>query len=114
MLSEKQIQKLVELTKQEVVDIRKEGQTTIVEFADGQILPLYGGGAELENAQPEPTCSFCGVEQTSENPLIAPPGKSNPCICSKCACRAVEIFVNHGVDVELDLPVEYTPFGKDE
>lgn len=104
MLHPDQIQKLVELTKQEIVEIRQEGQSTVVEFADGQILPLFGGGAEIVDLQPV-VCSFCGVEQSDENPLMAPPGKKEPCICSKCACRAVEIFVENGVDVELDLPV---------
>lgn len=106
-LNEEQLQKLVELTKQEIVEIREEGQSTVVEFADGQILPLYGGGATILDLQPDPTCSFCGVEQDSDNPLIAPPGKNDPCICSKCACRAVEIFVEHGVTVELDAKIPY-------
>lgn len=105
MLQQDQIQKLVELTKKEIVDIRQEGQTTVVEFDDGQILPLFGGGTEIADAQPEPVCSFCGTEQSRENPLMAPPEKSEPCICSKCACRAVELFVYNGVDVELDLPI---------
>ena len=97
------IQNLIELTNKKVKSIREEGASTIIEFEDGEILPLFGGGALITEQIKLPECSFCGREQSKGFPLMGPPGKDDPMICSVCAAKAVEIFIKHGVEVELDI-----------
>lgn len=100
------IKNLIELIKKPVKSINNDGPTTLIEFEDGEILPLFGGGAVLPEVQ-TPKCSFCGREQSPGFPLMGPPHKDDPLICSSCASKSVEIFIKNGVEIELD--VSYFP-----
>ncbi|MDF2534283.1 MAG: hypothetical protein K0R18_440 [Bacillales bacterium] len=104
MLDEERIKELTILMKQPVKDIKQDGQMTFVEFEDGQILPLYGGTAGLEGLQSSfHSCSFCGTIGTNEKPVVSLSEKNEPLICSNCVTIAVQLFVQNGVEIELDI-----------
>lgn len=102
-IQDETIKQLLELTDKKIKSIKEDGTSTIIEFEDGSILPLFGGGAVVQEQIKIPECSFCGREQKKDFPLMGPPGKKEPMICSICASKAVEIFIENGVEVELDL-----------
>lgn len=96
---DKEIMKMIELFHSPVKTIRQDGTTTIVEFENGQTVPLYGGGLEI-NYKP-PTCSFCGKEGTDEKPLFTIDDKSF--ICLECNILAMETFLKNGADINLNI-----------
>jgi hypothetical protein len=105
LIDDEKLKEISELLKKPIKEIRPEGPMTIIEFEDGSVLPLYGGGAELFGLKdPIYSCSFCGNEQTDENPLVSLNEQDDPLICSKCAAKAVESFIQHGIEIELDIP----------
>lgn len=97
-----QLKKLIELTKSKVVSIKNVDSGTLIEFENGEVLPLVGGSFTLENVE-FPKCSFCGREQTENFPLIGPPDRDFPLICSKCTSIAMETFIKHNIEVEIDI-----------
>lgn len=112
MWDQDRLNELIELTRQPVRDIRHEGTVTVIEFADGRILPLYGGGQPLYGVVSY-RCSFCGREHTAETPLVSLTGHDHPLICVQCAVAAVRLFIQHGVEVEIDVPnVTLRSFGE--
>ncbi|AEO93926.1 gp683 [Bacillus phage G] len=98
------IEELQKLVNQEIKNITYEGQMTIVEFVDGQILPLYGGVAGIsEPLKAIRYCSFCGNEGTKEKPVVSLNSKDDPLICPDCAINAIQTLIENGIEVELDI-----------
>ncbi|MNM69998.1 hypothetical protein D3C81_816160 [compost metagenome] len=104
-LNDDVVKNLVELTKKKIKSINKQGSATIIEFENGEIIPLFGGQGDLNELTIEPTCSFCGIQQSNNNPLMGPPNKTEPLICAQCATKAVETFVQNGIEIELDVSI---------
>lgn len=96
-----QIKKLV--NNQNVKNITYEGQMTIIEFENGEILPLYGGVAAVDTKQKISSCSFCGKTGTVEKPVVSLNENDDPLICSSCAVQAIKTLVESGIEVELDI-----------
>ncbi|MNJ90007.1 hypothetical protein D3C87_75980 [compost metagenome] len=104
MIDEEKIKELSELIKQPIKEIREEGQVTILEFENGQYLPLYGGQAGMKGLQQKVhNCSFCGSPGTKESPVVSLNKENDPVICSSCATTAIKLFVNNGIEIELDI-----------
>lgn len=104
MLDEEKIKELSELIKQPIKEIREEGPVTILEFENGQFLPLYGGAAGMEGMKVQVhNCSFCGSPGTKESPVVSLNKENDPVICSSCATMAIKLFINNGVEIELDI-----------
>lgn len=105
MFDKKHIEQLSKQLQKPVKNISHEGLNTIIEFEDGDIIPLYGGGGIPIEGIKNPVfyCSFCGVEGTKDFPVVQLNDKSKSCICSKCSINAIETFVENGIEIELDL-----------
>lgn len=104
MINENKLKEIKELFKQEVKNITYEGQMTIIEFENGEILPLYGGVAGIEHTnQKILLCSFCQKESTKEKPLVSLNEENEPLICPDCATSIIKIFVENGIEIELDI-----------
>lgn len=101
-IDHKVLDELVELVKSPYKSIHRDGPMTVIEFENGQVLPLQGGGAQIINYT-EPCCSFCGRSRSEVPALAAPPDKEEPAICSDCAVGYVELFAEHGVAIELNI-----------
>lgn len=98
------LEEISKLIKQPVKRIQREGQLTIIEFEDGQTLPLYGNTSEIQGIKAQiHECSFCGTVGTKEKPVVSLNRQNDPLICSKCASFAIELFVKNGIEVELDI-----------
>lgn len=95
---------LVELFQQPVKLIYQDGPTTVIEFNDGQKLPLHGGGAKVTDYV-EPSCSFCRRSQSELPALAAPPNTNSPAICPDCAIGYVELFAQSGIEIKLNVSI---------
>lgn len=102
VIDHKVLDQLVELVKSPYKRIYQDGPMTVIEFENGQTLPLQGGGSQIINYT-EPSCSFCGRSRSEVPALAAPPDKIEPAICSDCAIGYVELFGQHGVEINLNI-----------
>ena len=99
-MNNEEIQKLVDLIKSPVKDIRTntEKNITEIEFEDGTIIPVYGSPKEIQvNVK---FCNHCGnnsldVKLFTQDDLNY--------ICSSCATLAVETFLKNGETINLNL-----------
>lgn len=104
MISEEKLKEIQKLVEGNVKNITYEGNMTIIEFDDGRILPLYGGVAGIEGTKMRIyTCSFCGQEGKKEKPVVSLNDKNDPLICPDCATTVIQLFIENGVEIELDL-----------
>lgn len=104
MIDNSKIKELQELVKKKVKNISYEGQMTIVEFEDGEILPLYGGIAGIQGpVKAFRQCSFCGSEGTKDSPVVSLNQNDDPLICSSCVSQAAKTLIENGVDMEIDI-----------
>lgn len=104
MDKDNKLEEIKELIKQDVKDIQYHGQMTTIEFENGQLLPLYGGVAGIEQTtQKIPECSFCGNESKEGKPLVSLNDKNDPLICPDCAIETLKTFIENGIEIELDL-----------
>lgn len=101
-ISKSDLDKLMELANSPIKRIYSEGHTTMIEFENGQLLPLYGGGSEILDHK-ELSCSFCNRVRSEVGHLAAPPDRDDPLICPDCAVMFVELFLEHGVEIKLDI-----------
>lgn len=101
-LDQNTLDQLVELVNSPVKHVYQDGPSTIIEFENGQTLPLQGGGLEILNYN-EPKCSFCGKARSEVKALAAPPNKEEPAICPDCAIGYVELFGQHGIPIEINI-----------
>ena len=104
MFDNERIKELQDLVNQPVKNITYEGQMTIVEFENGQILPLYGGGGSLDGTvNLIKYCAFCGNEGTDENPVVSLNPQDDPLICPSCVSKAMQVLIENGIDMEIDI-----------
>lgn len=96
------IENLIELASKPVKNISSSSGSTVVEFEDGELLTLNGGGAQILDYK-EPHCSFCNRTRSEVELLAAPPHKNEPLICPDCAVAFVELFAAHGVELKLNI-----------
>jgi hypothetical protein len=99
MESQEELKELAELIKSPVKNIKRLGDKTIIEFANGFELPLEGKFIEINYKVP--TCNFCGLPAL-DDPLYSPDDKNY--ICKHCATLAVETFLKNNVEIGLKIP----------
>ena len=98
-MNDSEIQKLVELIKSPVKDIRQAGNGfTEIEFENGQIIPLYGQAVEMKYN--ENKCGFCGISQLDKVLFTL---NDKTFICADCSTLAVETFIKNGIEIKLNL-----------
>ena len=103
-LDKNKLEEIQNLIKKDVKNITYEGMMTIIEFEDGQILPLYGGVAGIEGlAATVRSCSFCGKEASNERPVVSLNENDEPLICPDCVAHAVKTLIQNGIEVNIDL-----------
>jgi hypothetical protein len=90
------VEKLIELTNKKVKNIYKELGSTIIEFENGEKIPLMGEMSIINSIDKIKSCSFCGTEQTDKNLLLSPDEKEEPLICFKCIKSGMDIFISKG------------------
>lgn len=104
MINEDKLEEIKKLVQDEVKNIDYQGNMTIIEFENGQILPLYGGIAGIENTKQKlRLCSFCNNESVKDKPLISLTKNDEPLICVDCIKLAIQTCLENGIDIELDL-----------
>lgn len=98
-MNNSEINKLAELMKSPVKDIRSVGDgLTEIEFENGQIIPLYGQAVEIDYN--ENKCVFCGASQL-DKVLFTNDDKNY--ICTDCTTLAIETFIKNGIEIKLNL-----------
>lgn len=104
MIEDSKLKEIQTLINKEVKNISYEGQVTIIEFEDGQILPLYGGVAGVEGIKnPVRYCSFCGNEAHEKNPVASLNKDDDPLICRDCTVKIIQTFIENNIELEIDL-----------
>lgn len=102
-MNEKDLNKISSLFKSEIKDIIKDKGSTIIEFEDGQILPLYGESQELKIRIPE--CNFCGSLGEKNEPLFTINGDSY--ICKNCVLLALETYISNGIVIDIKIDKDF-------
>lgn len=102
-MEEEQLKKLLEITQKKISKIETSNNQTVIEFKDGEVLNLFGGQSFLGAIQQAPCCSYCGKPRDKNNPMISPDNHPKFMICSHCTVKALEMFLQSGVELELDL-----------
>lgn len=98
-MNNSEINKLAELMKSPVKDIRSVGDgLTEIEFENGQIIPLYGQAVEIDYN--ENKCGFCGASSL-DKVLFTNDDKNY--ICANCTTLAIETFIKNGIEIKLNL-----------
>lgn len=97
------LNELVELVQSPYKKIYQDGPMTVIEFENGQILPLQGGGSLITSIEEE-SCSFCGQARSQVAALASAPEREDLLICPDCATGFVELFAKHGVAINLNIP----------
>jgi hypothetical protein len=93
-----EIEELKKLIDSPIANITRNDSSTIIEFENGVILPLYGGSFEAELEIP--TCFLCN-QPGDNDPLFTIDDKKH--ICKKCTILALETFIKNGVQIDLNL-----------
>ena len=88
------------LEDKKIKNIVNQGDKTLVEFEDGEHLELSGVPFEFQTNIH--VCSFCG-EPGFKDPLFTS-GDETCYICKDCTVIAVRTFLEHHIDLELQLP----------
>lgn len=96
------IEDLVQLANKPLKNITNTETSTVIEFEDGELLTLNGGGAQILDYT-EPHCSFCNRARSEVELLAAPPHKNDPLICPECAVAFIELFASYGIELNLNI-----------
>jgi hypothetical protein len=105
-LDKEEIDKMVDLFNSPVKNIYRENNSTIVEFQNGKTIPLYGQSFEIETNGPK--CNFC---KEPSNGLIFTVDDENY-ICLQCTLIALEVFVQNGADIQINLTDNFPGLAK--
>ncbi|MFW6242952.1 MAG: ClpX C4-type zinc finger protein [bacterium] len=98
-MEQEEINKLVKLVNSNIKNIKEEGNNRIIEFENGQVLPIYGEQVELDINIP--TCNFCGNPGNNKEPLFSIDDKSF--ICKECVILALETYIEKGINIDINI-----------
>lgn len=96
---DKIIRELISLFDSQVKNISRENDTTIIEFENGQVIPIYGEQISINSSIP--VCSFCNLPGDSESPLFTVNEENY--ICKDCTILSLETFLKNGIDIDFKL-----------
>jgi hypothetical protein len=95
-MPDNEIEKLVELFNSPVKSIKYESNMTIVEFQNGQTVPLYGGTMPIQLQGT--VCTFCGLPKDQ---VFTTNDKAY--ICKECLVLGIRTLLENGVNIDINI-----------